>query len=234
MTLSRTCDCESQALPPPGWGSQGKCPCPVGLDREAGRGPALGPKRRRGNKDATLPGPIQSGTASENSNPEAAGEGRTGWTTSLGNSGGGGGGGRCHTQTLDPANPPYRAQLPANRSTTASSLCSGWDGPGPGPAPQSVGMRGTPIRNEQRRTEWGEGRKARTEHRREGGARPPRQPPTEGEHGSQGRGGSREKDGGCSRAAVPAAEGGLPPRLRDGPPPSQAHTPLSLQTNNDN
>lgn len=139
----------------------------------------------------------------------------------------GGGGGRCHTQTLDPANPPYRAQLPANRSTTASSLCSGWDGPGPGPAPQSVGMRGTPIRNEQRRTEWGEGRKARTEHRREGGARPPRQPPTEGEHGSQGRGGSREKDGGCSRAAVPAAEGGLPPRLRDGPPPSQAHTPLS-------
>lgn len=88
-------------------------------------------------------------------------------------------------------------------------------------------MRGTPIRNEQRRTEWGEGRKARTEHWREDRARPPRQPPTEGEHGSQERGGSREKDGGCSRAAVPVAEGGLPPRLRDGPRPSQAHTLLS-------
>ena len=83
---------------------------PWPCQRRQGRGPALGPKRRRGNKDATLPGPIQSGTASENSNPEAAGEGRTGWTTSLGNSGGGGGvgGGGTHrplTQQTHPTGP---------------------------------------------------------------------------------------------------------------------------------
>ena len=110
---------------------------PWPCQRRQGRGPALGPKRRWGNKDATPPGPTRSGTASENSDPEAAGEGGQAGQPLWGTAVGGRGGGGHHTQTLDPANPPDRAQLPANQSTTASLLCSGQDGPGPGPAPQS-------------------------------------------------------------------------------------------------
>lgn len=188
---------------------------PWPCQRRQGRGPALGPKRRRGNKDATPPGPIQSGTASENSNPEAAGEGRTGWTTSLGTAVVGGGG-RRHTQTLDPANPACRAQLPANRSTTASSLCSGRGGPGPGPAPQSVGVRGTPIRNEQRGTEWGDGREARTEHRREGGARPPASHPLKESTAPRGGVGAERKTG--LQQSCRACSGGRPASSAQGRP----------------
>lgn len=193
---------------------------PPGRASNARQGPCLlGAKRRREDKDAAEPGLAQSGTSSETVTPKAAGRGGQAGQPLWGT-----GGRHTHLRSskLHPRGPAACKRLPAR-------LRSGLDGSGPAQLPRLCAVARHLIRNEQRRTEWGEGRKARMEGRREDRVSPC-QPPTEGKPSSQGRAGCRERQSGpcCSRGRPASSAQGCPSALT-GTHTTQCPGPSSAQ-----